>query len=39
MEVVRHVQSNQNKKLVIFLEYIKKKLLQLLLCSIVMQNI
>ena len=38
MEVVRHVQNTQNKKLVI-LQYIKKKLLQLLLCFIVMQNI
>ena len=25
MEVARHVQSTQNKKLVIFLQYIKKK--------------
>ena len=33
-----HVQSNQNRKLVIFLQYILK-VLQLLLCSIVMQNI
>ena len=30
MEVARHVQSTQSKKLVIFLKYIKKKLLQLL---------
>ena len=29
----------ENRKLVIFLQYIKKKMLQLLLCSIVMQNI
>ena len=39
MEVARHVQSNQNMKLVIFLQYIKKKLLQLLFHSILMQNI
>ena len=37
MEVARFVQSNQ-KKLVIFLQFIKKKK-KLLLCSIVMQNI
>ena len=36
MEVVRHVQNTQNKKLVIFLHYLKKKVLQLLLCSIAM---
>ena len=35
MEVARYVQSTQNRKLVIFLQ----RLLQLLLCSIVMQNI
>ena len=39
MEVARHVQSTQNRKLVIFLQYFKKKVSQLLLCSIVMQNI
>ena len=39
MEVARHVQSTQNRKLVILLHYIKKKVSQLLLCSIVMQNI
>ena len=39
MEVVRHVQSTQSRKLVKFLQYIKKNVLQLLLCSIVMQNI
>ena len=39
MEVARHVQSTQNKRLVIFLQYITKKVSQLLLCSIVMQNI
>ena len=39
MEVARHVQSTENRKLVIFLQHIKKKMLQLLLCSIVMQNI
>ena len=37
--MARHVQSTQNKKLVIFLQYIKKKVPQLLFCSIVMQNI
>ena len=35
MEVARYVQSTQNRKLVIFLQ----RVLQLLLCSIVMQNI
>ena len=39
MEVARHVQSTQNRKLVMFLQYIKKKVLQLFLCSIVIQNI
>ena len=39
MEVVIHVQSTQNRKFVIFLQYIKKKVLQLLLRSVVMQNI
>ena len=39
MEVARHVQSTQNKKFVTFLQYIKKKVLQLLLSSIVMLNI
>ena len=39
MEVARHVQSTQNRKLVKFLQYIKKNVLQRLLCSIVMQNI
>ena len=38
IEVARHV-SAQNRKLVIFLQYLKKKVLQLLLCSIIMQNI
>ena len=32
-------QDTQNRALVIFLQYIKKKVLQMLLCSIVMQNI
>ena len=32
MEVARHVQSTQNRKLLIFLQYMKKKVLQLLLC-------
>ena len=35
MEVVRYLQSTQNRKLIIFLKIV----LQLLLCSIVMQNI
>ena len=39
MEVVRHAQNTQNRKLVKCLQYIKKKVLQLLLCSIAMQNI
>ena len=39
MEVTRHVQSTQNMMLVIFLQYLKKKLSQLLLSYIVMQNI
>ena len=39
MEVARHIQSTQNRKFVIFLHYVKKKVLQLLMCSIVMQNI
>ena len=32
MEVVRHIQRTQSRKLVIFLQYIKKKMLQLFLC-------
>ena len=36
VEVTRHV---QNRKLVIFLQHIKKKVSQLLLCFIVMQNV
>ena len=39
MEAARYVQSTKNKKLVIFLWYIKKRVSQLLFCSIVMQNI
>ena len=39
MEVARHVQSTQNSKLVLCLQYVQKKVLQLLLCSIVTQNI
>ena len=39
METARHVQSILNRKLVILLQYIKKKVLQLLLRYIVMQNI
>ena len=38
MEVAGHVQSTKNMKLVIFLPYIQKKVSQLLLCSILMQN-
>ena len=38
-EEVKHVQSTQDRKLLMFLQYIKKKVPQLLLCSIVMQNI
>ena len=34
-----HVKSTQNRKLVIYFQYIKKKVLQLLLYSIIMQNI
>ena len=36
MELTKYVQSTKNRKLVIFLQYIKR---QLLLCSLVMQNI
>ena len=39
MEVARHVQSTQNKKLEILLHYIEKKVPRLLLCFIVMQKI
>ena len=39
METVRHAQSTQNRKLVIFLQDIQKILLQLILCSIVTSNI
>ena len=39
MEVARHVQSTQNRKLAIFSQYIKTKVWQLLLCSVFMQNI
>ena len=39
IEVARCVQSTQNRKLVIFLQYVKKKMLQLFLCSTLMQNI
>ena len=39
MEVVMHAQSAQNRKLVIFLQHIEEKVSQLLLCSVVMQNI
>ena len=39
MEVATHAQSTQDRKLVKLLQYIKKKVMQLLLCSIVMQSI
>ena len=39
MEVARHVQITQNRKVVILFWYIEKKVLQLLLYIIVMQNI
>ena len=39
MKVARHVQLTQDRMLVIFLQYLKKKVSQLLLCSIVIQNI
>ena len=39
MEVARLVHSTQNKKLVLFVKHMKKKVLQLFLCSILMQNI
>ena len=38
MEVSTHVQSIQNRKLVKILQYIKKKVMQLLLYSIMMQR-
>ena len=39
IEVARYVQSTQNRKSVIVQQYIQKRVSQLLLCSIVMQNI
>ena len=39
MEVTRYVQSTKNRKLVIFLQYNKKRVSQLLLCCIEMQKI
>ena len=39
MELTRNVPSSQNRKLVICLQYLKKKVLQLLFCSILMQNV
>ena len=39
MEVATHAQSIQNRRLEKFLQYVKKKVMQLLLCSTVMQNI
>ena len=38
MEVARHVQNTQNRKLVIFLQYFRKNVATAL-CSIVMKNI
>ena len=38
MKVARHVQRTQNTKLVIFLHHLNKKVSQLLLRSVVMQN-
>ena len=38
MEVPRHTKGSQNRQAVIFLNYVKKKVLHLLLCSMVMQN-
>ena len=37
--MVKPVESTQNKRLVIFLQYIKTKVLQMLFCSIVIENI
>ena len=39
MEVARHVHNTQNRKLVIFVQDIKKKNDATALCYIVMQNI
>ena len=39
IEVARYVQGIKNRKLVTFLQYITKRVSQLLLCSLVMQNI
>ena len=39
MEVARHIQSIENRKLAIFLQYLKTKVPQLLLCSVVIQDI
>ena len=39
MEVTRLVHSTQNKKLVMFVKHTKKKVLQLFLCYILVQNI
>ena len=38
MEVASHIQSTQNRKLETFLRYIKQKVSQLFLCSLVIQN-
>ena len=38
MKATGNAQSNQKRKMVIFLQCIKKKLLQLFLCSIVIQS-
>ena len=37
--MVKPVESTQNKRLVIFSQYIKTKVSQMLFCSIVMENI
>ena len=39
MEVARHIESTQNRKLVIFLQYDKKKVPQVLLYSLMMLSI
>ena len=38
IEIARHVQNTQNRKLVIFLQYFRKNV-AIALCSMVMQNI
>ena len=39
IEVARHVRSTRNRQLIKFLQYIKKTVMQLLLCSIMIQSI